>query len=246
MTKAEIESLERATLVAVAPAEVLEIGSWLVAIDSGTIHRAKSAVPVSHDVPLNVAQFDEIEQAYSDRGLSAAFRIADVPGLQKVCAELTERGYRCEQPTLVKIGAVEAMATLAEPAEVLSKPDAGWGSVFLGEGFDPVDGASRVTALSRSPDAVYGMVREGDQTFAVGVAAFGDGWASVHGMRTLKSQRGRGHASRILAALGSEAKARGLTRVFLQVEEGNPARSLYRRAGFEYGWRYHYWSKTGA
>ena len=45
-------------------------------------------------------------------------------------------------------------------------------------------------------------------------------------------------------ALERAVQARGVERVFLQVEEGNlGARSLYRRAGFTQAWRYFYWSR---
>ena len=105
------------------------------------------------------------------------------------------------------------------------------------------DGASRVAALSRSPDAVYAQVREAGETVAVGVATFAHGWAGIHGMRTAQARRGRGLASQVLAALGREIARRGVDQVFLQVEEGNEARSLYRKAGFVEAWRYRYWTR---
>jgi ribosomal protein S18 acetylase RimI-like enzyme len=91
---------------------------------------------------------------------------------------------------------------------------------------------------------VYGAVREADgRVAAVGVMSFDHRWAGVHGMRTAPDRRRQGLASRVLAALGREAQARGVGRVFLQVEEANPARILYRQAGFTQAWRYHYWRK---
>ena len=101
-----------------------------------------------------------------------------------------------------------------------------------------------MAALTRSPDAVYGGVAEDGRTLAVGVAAFGHGWASVHGMRTDVSRRGEGLAGRVFAGLAGAAQARGIGQIFLQVEEANTgARSLYRRAGFTKAWRYFYWSR---
>ena len=232
---ADVEAIERATVAAVAPHEVLEIAGWLVALNAGTIRRAASAVPLSHELAADPGVIDEIEAAFTERGLAPAFRIADAPGLESVRAELTRRGYGFEQPTLVKVGAAAAM--------IADAPDAGWASVFTSEGFDEADGRSRVAALTRSPDAVYGGISEGERTLAVGVAAFGHGWASVHGMRTDASRRGEGLAGRVLAGLAGAAQARGVERVFLQVEEGNlGARSLYRRAGFTQAWRYFYLS----
>ncbi|MBA4012306.1 MAG: GNAT family N-acetyltransferase [Phenylobacterium sp.] len=243
---ADVEAIERATVAAVAPREVLEIGGWLVALNDGTIRRAASAVPLSHELAADPRVIGQIEAAYAERGLTPAFRIADEPGLEAVRAELARRGYGFEQPTLVKVGGAAGMIAAArgEAASVASAPDAGWARVFTSEGFDEADGRNRVAALTRSPDAVYGGIAEGDLTLAVGVAAFGHGWASVHGMRTDASRRGEGLAGRVLAGLAGAAQARGLERVFLQVEEANAgARSLYRRAGFAKAWRYFYWSR---
>ncbi len=246
MTVADVEAIERATVAAVAPREVLEIGGWLVALNDGTIRRAASAVPLSHDLAADLGVIDQIEAAYAERGLAPAFRIADAPGLEGVRAELAQRGYGFEQPTLVKVGEAGPMIAAARgpAASVAEAPDAGWARVFTSKGFDVADGESRVAALTRSPDAVYGQIAEGDMSLAVGVAAFGHGWASVHGMRTDASRRGEGLAGRVLAGLAAAAQARGVERVFLQVEEGNTgARSLYRRAGFKQAWRYFYWSR---
>lgn len=244
----EVEAIERATLTAVAPREVLEIDGWLVGLDPGTIRRAASAVPLAHDLAGDPVVLDAIEAAYAARGLKPAFRISDAEGLAGVRAELARRGYGFEQPTLVKTAAVSDVlaVTSADPADVSGAPDEAWASVFLGEGFDPVDGAYRVAALSRSPGAAYGSVREQGRTVAVGAGAFGHGWASFHGMRTEAAQRGRGLAGRVLAGLAGAAAERGVTRAFLQVEEKNSgARSLYRRAGFSTAWQYLYWSRGG-
>jgi ribosomal protein S18 acetylase RimI-like enzyme len=44
--------------------------------------------------------------------------------------------------------------------------------------------------------------------------------------------RGRGVGGRVLALVEAEARARDLQRLYLEVEHGNRARALYRRAGF--------------
>jgi GNAT superfamily N-acetyltransferase len=240
MRPAAVEALERDTVAAVAPPQMLEIGGWLVPLDNGTIGRAKSAAPLSHD--LGPEAIGEIEAAYRDRGLKPAFRVADVPSLAAVREELTRRGFAAEQPTIFKTGFIAELAEFSEvSARILSEPDDAWGAVFLGEGFDPADGAHRIAALTRSPGAIYGAAGEGGETLGVGVMSFGAAWAGIHGMRTAPAHRGRGHASAILAAMGRVAQARGLARVFLQVEEPNPARRIYRAAGFTPIWRYRYW-----
>jgi GNAT superfamily N-acetyltransferase len=130
-------------------------------------------------------------------------------------------------------------------AQLLASPDDGWRDVFLGEGFDPVDGASRVAILARARHAAFACVRdEAGLTLAAGMGSYSHGWASIHGMRTRKAWRGRGLASAILHLLAQEAVRRGIARMFLQVERGNEgARSLYAGLGFQPAWDYAYWSR---
>jgi ribosomal protein S18 acetylase RimI-like enzyme len=245
-SRLDVEAIERATAAVVAPEATVEIGGWLATLSEGLIRRAKSATPLRHDLAPDDAALARIEALYAERGLEPEFRIAEVPGLAGVREALRRRGYAPDLVTLTMTGAAEGLrgAGRCDPAEIIARPDEAWGAVFLGEGFDPVDGAHRVAALSRSPNAVYARVREAGRTLAVGMAAFGFGWASVHGMRTDSSRRGEGLAGRVLAALADAALARGIDRVFLQVDEANtPAIKLYRRVGFETAWRYAYWRK---
>ncbi|MGB2883124.1 MAG: GNAT family N-acetyltransferase, partial [Rhodoferax sp.] len=100
-----IASLERATLDAVAPPALQEIDGWLLPFDTSTIGRAKSAVPLRHD-HIDTALVKTIEDRYAARGLQAAYRVADVPGLAGMQAELVRLGYQPQQPTLVQIGSV--------------------------------------------------------------------------------------------------------------------------------------------
>lgn len=240
---AGVDSIERATLQAVAPRRVEQLGDWLVPLDEGPIGRARSAVPLRHR-DVDVAMLPVIEDLYRRHALPPAFRIADSAGLRPVEERLAAGGLHARQPTLVQIGELPTMRSVGdgEPAEVSAAPDDAWAQVFLGEGFDPVDGAGRVAALSRADNTFYASVRQQGTTVAVGALSIGFGWASVHGMRTVAGQRGRGLAGRVLAGIAQAALDRGLRRVFLQVEEANgAARSLYERAGFVTAWRYRYW-----
>lgn len=242
ISPADIERLERSIVAAVAPERVVEMGGWLVPLDDGAIGRAKSAVPLAHAVDADA--IDDVEQIYRAMRRPPAFRIAETEGLAAVREELLRRGYRPRTPTIMKLGDAHGLAALDNaPVELLRAPDGGWVAAFTGEGFDPAEGAQRVRNLTRSPEALFGAVRDGGRTAAVGVVTFGHGWAGIHGMRTAPDQRRKGHAGRILAAFGRAAVARGVDRVFLQVVEDNPARSLYRTAGFSQAWRYCYWAE---
>lgn len=238
-----IARLERATLDAVAPARVQSVGDWLLPFDPSTIGRATSAVHLRHQ-GLDASAIPSIIQCYHEQGLTPKFRVADLPALQCVQAALQAHGLCPTQPTLVQLAPlcdVLALPTTLH-ATVQPRPSEAWARVYTAAGFDPVDGAFRREALSRSACVVYAHVHQDGQPLAAGTASLSQGWASIHGMRTVPTARGRGLASAILVALARHAQAQGMTDVFLQVEEENlTAQSLYRRAGFSTAWRYHYW-----
>lgn len=238
-----IEAIERATLAAVPPQRLEESDGWLLAIDEGTVSRGHSAAPLAHEPPAR-ATLDAIEARYREAGLAPLFRLPQVPAFDATRALLQERGCRPSKATFVQLARLADLRIEAGVREVAlaNSPDAGWEEVFLGEGFDPVDGASRLAILRRARDSVFASVREGGRTVAVGSACFSQGWCGVHGMRTAPSHRRQGLAQAVLAALRREALQRGFAQVFLQVEQGNAvAQALYARLGFATSWGYEYW-----
>lgn len=244
LTDVDIETIERATLTAVAPERMEAMNGWLLPLDTGTVGRAHSAVPLHHGAH-DPALIDAIAQAYRDAGLRPVFRLPDVPAFEAWWPALTARGFARHQPTQTQIGDLQGLLALADDAGGVSldiRPDAAWMAMFLGEGLDPVDGASRSKALSRAEGTLFASLREGGQTLACGAASYAQGWLSMHGLRTAANQRGRGLAGRMIRAMALEAQRRGITRAFLQVDAANaPAQALYRRAGMRTAWTYAYW-----
>ena len=243
----DIESIERATVAAVAPDRCDEWSGWLLPMDAGTIGRAHSAVPLSHafdTAPDKVLR--HIIQQYQRHGHAPVFRLPDTAlALHEV---LQQRGFKPHQATWVQVAAVADMANLCQAdalvwqVTVNHQPDAAWQSVFLGPGFDPVDAAARVRNLSRAEHCLYLQVMHKGQALACGAASVSHGWLGVHGMRTAASYRCQGLAAAILCEMASQAQAMGLARAFLQVDTGNTsALNLYQRVGFGPVWRYAYW-----
>lgn len=242
----DVESIERATLDAVCPAEVHEIPGWLLPYDPLPVGRAQSAVPLAHD-PIEAPVLREIESLYQQLHRPVVFRLAENLVRPEVEAALHAMGYFAQHPVRVQVADLAGLLQLAaHDAALQATPSAPWASVYTGEGFDAADGANRVQLLSRSRHVAYAHVSEGGQALAAGTGSISQGWLSIHGMRTLPSAQGRGLASRILAGLAAHAAAQGVHRVFLQVEDDNVvAQGLYRKAGFSTAWRYHYWRRTG-
>jgi N-acetylglutamate synthase len=246
---ADVESIERATLDAFPPLAVEELSGWLLGLDPGTVGRAHSAAPLQHSAP-DRAVVAAIEARYVESGLRPVFRIPIDSRFEGVRDELTKRGFVATQPTQVQVGVARAMGQLpcslaaGVRLSLTAAPDEAWVSVFLNEGFDPADGASRTQILSRARQAVFATIYVAGRAVAAGAASFSHGWASVHGMRTVPGHTGQGLASCILSAFAAEAQTRGLEPVFLQVEAANTrAQLLYGRAGFSLAWTYEYWRK---
>lgn len=253
MSPAEVEAIERNTVQAVAPERLdTHLPGWLLPMDHGTVGRAHCAVPLAHAAP-DAALIPVIEAAYRDQGFALAWRLPDVPqdaAWARFTAALTDHGFRRGQPTQTHVAqTTELLRRLPPPPpgwalSLDSAPDAAWLAMFLGEGLDPVDGASRASALARATGTRFASLREGGQMLACGAASFSHGWMGVHGMRTQARQRGRGLAAAVLRAMAEQALAEGLPQVFLQVLADNaPALALYARAGFRLAWPYAYWRR---
>jgi predicted GNAT family acetyltransferase len=242
MDELDVEAIERATVAAVAPREVEELSGWLVAYDDVTVNRARSAVPLSHDKP-DAEAVASIFDRYRARGIAPNFRVPQIPAMRAVETKLERLGLPSKQPTQVMVAKSQDVARAADgEVEIATQPDEAWTRVFLGEGLDPVDGASRVATLTRAKGSLFAGIRDGDEVIAGGVLAFGHGWASIHGMRTALAHRGKGLATQVLAALAREAMKCNHDRIVLQVEVANDtATRVYRRCGFERAWTYAYW-----
>lgn len=239
----DVEAIERATLAATPPLRIEELNGWLVGLDDGTVGRAHSAVPLAHQAaPPGLRS--AIEQVFRTHGRTPVWRVPEAAAFEGLRIDLRAQEYRRMKRTLVQVGSVAAMQALgsADGVALTDMPGADFDRVFLGEGFDPVDGASRLAILRRGRTSVFAGIHADGELVAVGSACFAHGWCGVHGMRTLAPWRGRGLAARILSALAAEAARRGIARSFLQVEAGNaPAQALYARAGFTTAWGYEYW-----
>lgn len=254
MKECDVEGLERATVSAVAPEVVAELPGWLLPMDSGTMGRARSAVPLSHSntdlaQATQLAQLSQIEDIYLCQGRQPAFRLPDTT--THLHAALGAKGYQRTEPSLVMVGNISDLTrtpvsahSRVAPVQILVRHQAtpDWAAVFLGPGFDLADGQHRIRNLSRATGTVFVSAQVHGETVACGVGSFGHGWLGVHGLRTARAHRGRGFARDVLRSLGQVAHDQNVGRVFLQVGAGNAsALALYRKAGLSLAWPYAYW-----
>jgi ribosomal protein S18 acetylase RimI-like enzyme len=99
-------------------------------------------------------------------------------------------------------------------------------------------GAALAAMLAGDPLCLAWLVRVADATVGYVVVTLGFSLESggrdgvIDELFVAPAMRGRGIGAKVLALIEQEARARGLQRLYLEVGHGNPARGLYRRAGF--------------
>lgn len=73
---------------------------------------------------------------------------------------------------------------------------------------------------------------EGEGAVAFAMVRAAPGEEELLLIATVPEQRGKGIGAAMIALLADDARARGATRLFLEMRENNPAASLYQRHGF--------------
>jgi N-acetylglutamate synthase len=242
-----LASIEQATLQAVVPSRVDQMGDWLIPLEPGSVGRARSAVPLTQEA-ADPRYIDPIEQRFAEAGISPTFRLPAEPNWLLFRNALGIRGYVPSKPTLVQIAIVADLirhGSLSQ-VEISPTPSADWAALYASDGFDREDGMNRVRLMSRAPSGKFFSVRDqaSGQLVATGMAAIDHGWASAHGMRCLPAYRRQGHARSIVCAMAMMAYKQGVPGMFLQVEAQNlGAISLYESLGFKTRWQYEYWAR---
>jgi GNAT superfamily N-acetyltransferase len=241
----DVEAIERASVAGVPPLAHDEAGGWLLNFDPGPVGRASSAVPLTHARPQEGIAAS-IAARYAARGLPPMFRLPRLPAFEAFTRALAGAGFVADAPSLMQVGEVLALCGCGDgQAVVLSaQADARWRQAYLAFYPDAAAAQGRLDVVARSQASLFAIAHVDGEAAAVGVGSFHGDWVCINAMNTQPAHRGRGLASRILGALAREARARGIRRTVLQVEEGNAAaQSLYARAGFRTAWAYDYWQR---
>jgi GNAT superfamily N-acetyltransferase len=241
----DVQAIELASLAGVPPVAQASLDGWLLNFDPGPVGRAASAVPLSHAEPPE-GMADRVQARYAARSLPAMFRLPRIPAFQAMTQRLAQAGLAADSPSLMQVGTVDTLCGFGTSGAVMlaSQADAAWGQAYLAFYSDPAAARGRLAVIERSRASLFALVLVDGEPGAVGVGSFHGDWMCINAMNTRPAHRGRGLASRILGALGREARARGVRRTVLQVEEGNTgAQSLYAKAGFRTAWAYDYWQR---
>jgi N-acetylglutamate synthase len=230
-----------------APDEA-RMGRWWLRAAEGFTGRANSALAIGDPGMPLAAAISGVLGWYRARGLPPMVAVPYPGGRPQDSA--VDRFLGGELGWPLRSGAVTVMtaepvavggtsAETAAPVDIDAEPDLEWLGLYRFRGQKP-PAISRKLLMS-APWQAFASVREAGDTLAIGrVAAAGD-WAGLTAVEVDPRHRRRGLGRAITRALAAAAAARGVTGLYLQVEDDNAAaHSLYSGMGFADHHAYHY------
>jgi N-acetylglutamate synthase len=246
-----IEELERLAYASWPAAEVRELEGWRLRFTGGVTRRANSVwVNEGRDTPELAARIAAAEKFYRERGQPALFQLSPLARPAGLDAELAARGYAVDAETSLQTAEARTAATGVDGAKTVRiepRLFEDWFEISGRRGrFVNAQDIYRGLLERLGERAVYALALDGGEPAAVGLLVIDGKWAGVFSMLTLAAHRRRGHANAIVRALARGAVARGVERLYLQVECDNTASlALYAACGFRERYRYHYRALDG-
>ena len=223
-----------------------QLGGWTLRASGGFTGRANSVLPLG-DPGLDVENaLQTVRDWYLGHDLPALFQVP-LPLAVPLDDGLSTRGWMAFNPTLVMVADIAALLmqrpTSGELARVQfhPEPSAAWLRTYNYRGKALPVGAREVMVNADQP--VFASLVDQTQSRLVAVArgAIYKRWLGITAVDVIESERRKGHASRLMAALFAHAQHEGVRHVYLQVAEDNqPALTLYEGLGFTAHHRYHY------
>lgn len=252
-----VEQIERMAARA-WPAETAEVlDGWLLRATNGTkARRANSVLPISQtewvawDAQDDLdARLDACRLFYEERRIPLRFQISPAASPRHLDVELERRGFHKEAVTDVMVAPCERVVTLLRDtvSPFTVEIECGWSQRWFGNlihisayGADEPEALRRL--LQRIPGQRYfACAKRDNKIVAIGLAVAEDAWAGLFCFATDPQFLRLGACSTVLKALAGTCLDFSVTRLYLQVMVGNiPAQRLYRKAGFQLGYRYHF------
>jgi GNAT superfamily N-acetyltransferase len=248
-----LSRIEDAGLNASAPRQQRWVDGWLVRLSPGKAKRARCIQPVA---PGRLAIEEKLALClplYAVAGLRAYVRITPFAEPARLDQRLAALGMeRVDDSWVMALASLDAVDREVGPATETDtgvvrceRADAAAFAEWVGaaRGSSAEERAAHANRIAQAPVPHHAIVlRDGSGTaIAGGQVAIEGLLAGLYDVFTIDEARGRGHAERVCRQLLGDARRRGATAAYLQVDAANDrARSIYRRLGFRDVYRYHY------
>ncbi|WJH34088.1 GNAT family N-acetyltransferase [Paenibacillus sp. CC-CFT747] len=232
------------------PEKEVELGAWRLRASRGVTKRANSVLTAG-DYPEG-DWLAAAEAFYREQGLPSQFQVSS-GSPEELDAHLEQLGYEKIVPCWVMTARTETInrnlgrSTAGFETDIQIDMTEEWLDRFLEMEEFPVSRRPVYERMFRSIQPTKGFLRvllEG-QTVGMAAAVAEDGWAGWINVVTDQRYRRMGIGTEIARALTQWSLAQGAEHTYLQVIEDNePAVRLYRKAGFERLYDYHYRVKS--
>jgi ribosomal protein S18 acetylase RimI-like enzyme len=227
--------------------ECRDLDGWRLRFNQAVTNRANSVLACDVVGPRSLEdRIDLVEQFYRERGQPARFQITPISQPEGLDDALAARGYERYAPVQVQTASASQVASTTgsdREVRIETGPFDEWFEIsgrrgrFRGEDSETY----RRLLLRAGPRAAFALARSEGAAVGVGLAVASGDWAGIFSMLTLPDARRRGVGASVLRALARWAAAAGTRRLYLQVEQDNPAAiALYAGAGFSTAYHYHY------
>ncbi|HUP09660.1 MAG TPA: GNAT family N-acetyltransferase [Caldimonas sp.] len=241
-----LSCIEDAGLNASAPPQQRWVDGWLVRFSPGKAKRARCVNAVAEGrLPVDT-KLEMCRSIYASAGLPLVVRVTpfSVPG--DLDARLAAAGFVRFDDTCVMVRATlddlpRASAGELRIEQVPLRTFAETVGRFRGSTLAEREAHAHRLAESPVPFVPYVLTDPERGALACGQAAVEGRLVGIYDVYTAAPERGRGLASVLCTRLLGQARERGATTAYLQVEaENEGARRVYRRLGFEDAYTYHY------
>ena len=243
--RASIEELEQLAYASWPAAEVQELDGWRLRYTGGVTRRANSVWSnrSRETLPLPL-RINAVEGYYREREQPALFQLSPLSQPAGLDSELSARGYQLDAATSLQVADARTAAGVGGSSQLRIEPRLfdEWFEISGRRGrFAGVQDVYRGLLERLGDRAQYALALDGGEPAAVGLLVVDGGWAGIFSMLTLAEHRRRGLARAVVGAMARHALAKGVERLYLQVELDNAASlALYAGCGFAERYRYHY------
>jgi N-acetylglutamate synthase len=247
----DIDELERVAALHWRAGEEERLGDWLLRAAGGFTGRANSVLPIGDPgLPIDAA-LAAVTRWYRARGLRPAIAVPQplaAPGA--LDTHLAERAWPLRPaPAYVMTARLiphppassrplplpEGTRARFDPA-----PDDAWLGMYHYRGQE-LPAVARDLLLSAEWQSFASITDASGNPVAIARLSIAGNWAGITAVEVSAAQRRQGLGTLMTQAVCAHAAARGVERVFLQVEVENAAAlGLYERCGFRYSHKYAY------
>jgi GNAT superfamily N-acetyltransferase len=239
--------IERVADAAWPAAEQTPLGPWKLRATHGVTRRANSVFTAGPGA-ASAAELESwvaaAEGFYARRSLPAVFQISAATGASGLDRMLASRGYAMSGVSEVWMLDASRVENLKRDHDcevrASDEPDQGWFDCAFDEPPERRRVHEQIVRRAPRPRVFVSAMVDGIVA-GCGMATSGYGHAGIFCMATREAYRRRSIGLALVQNLCAWATERGDQHIFLQVmRENEAAKGLYRKAGFAWGYGYHY------